>query len=84
MQNDLKLKINSIQNFSKDLDELLLLYSKKKNTLLGLANKLHEKRFSRANDISSKIEEILKNLKLPDTKLVFEINHPYKWSYVLV
>ena len=74
LQNDLKLKINSIQNFSKDLDDLLLLYNKKKNTLLGLANKLHEKRFSRAKNISSKIEDILKNLKLPHTKLVFEIN----------
>ena len=74
LQKQLKSQINSIENFSNQLDELLFLFKKKESSLFGLANKLHEKRFSKANEISSKIEAILKSLKLPDTKLVFEIN----------
>ena len=73
-RNQLEQVVLGGEELEKEIEELSQVVRDLNDTAIVQANELHTKRLNSSAQISRQLQEILKDLKLPDTRLEFQLN----------
>jgi DNA repair protein RecN (Recombination protein N) len=74
-RNQLEQVVLGGEELEKEIEELSQVVRELNDKAILQANELHAKRVKSSTQISSQLQDILKDLKLPDTRLEFQLNN---------
>ena len=75
IQEELQIKVDSVENFDKELKDLEKLKNDAHSSVMAIAESLHKRRSGKTAEISKKVSSILNDLGMPNADLKIELNY---------